>query len=495
MVQIHEWTKVEALAREGESNLGDKRRNRRLQQVLVSIGANPHYSLPHLFPDKAELEGVYRLLGNGHVDWRQLMSGHVAATVERCASAGTVLAVHDTTDIRFQLYDPESLRQHLSRPSSMTQGFQAHTTIAATAEGAAVPLGTLGVQPFVNQSKVEDEAAKDFWREQGGWYDSERKRWFDGIANAEALLGSDASVIHVADRESDSFPMLAWLASNTYRHVLRMCVSDRRAVEDAKASTTMKLLAEVPFAIETEALVSKRSPLGPRRPPKRNPVRRRRKAKLSIRARSVTLWPSKPVAGYCPPGFELPEELSVNLVEVLERCPPLNEKPIHWLLFTSEPIESPDQILAVVDLYRRRWVIEEFFKSLKTGCSLEKRQMESAAALLKMLAMLLPIAWHLLVMRSLDRSCPDAPWDLILAPLTFRILCAKAPKAGLGQHSTVREVVYAIAGLGGHIRRNGPPGWQTLHRGIARLRSLEDGVRLAAELNRSAQKEVEETAP
>jgi hypothetical protein len=36
-----------------------------------------------------------------------------------------------------------------------------------------------------------------------------------------------------------------------------------------------------------------------------------------------------------------------------------------------------DQVAAVVDHYRGRWTIEEFFKAIKTGCALEARQLES----------------------------------------------------------------------------------------------------------------------
>ena len=51
---------------------------------------------------------------------------------------------------------------------------------------------------------------------------------------------------------------------------------------------------------------------------------------------------------------------------------------------------------------------------------------------------------------------------------------------------TVRDVYYdALAGLGGHLGRkgDGPPGWQTLWRGLMSLRLLVEGGRLASQLN------------
>lgn len=63
----------------------------------------------------------------------------------------------------------------------------------------------------------------------------------------------------------------------------------------------------------------------------------------------------------------------------------------------------------VVDIYRMRWLIEEYFKALKTGCAIEKRQLESKHALVNALAVLIPIAWRLLRLRALARENASAP--------------------------------------------------------------------------------------
>jgi hypothetical protein len=59
--------------------------------------------------------------------------------------------------------------------------------------------------------------------------------------------------------------------------------------------------------------------------------------------------------------------LKVNVVTVTERKCPKGEEPIAWHLTTNEPIATAEQVAAVVDAYRARWVVEEFFKALKTG--------------------------------------------------------------------------------------------------------------------------------
>jgi hypothetical protein len=65
----------------------------------------------------------------------------------------------------------------------------------------------------------------------------------------------------------------------------------------------------------------------------------------------------------------------VNVVQVYEVEPPEGEEPVEWRLVTNEPMTTVGQVAAVVDHYRGRWTVEEFFKALKTGCAIETRQL------------------------------------------------------------------------------------------------------------------------
>ena len=103
--------------------------------------------------------------------------------------------------------------------------------------------------------------------------------------------------------------------------------------------------------------------------------------------------------------------------------------------------------------------------------------MDSAASLLRVLAMLVPAAWCLLLLRCIDETAPDASWDVFLSPLEFRVLQQAVPKARLGNTATIHQCLMAIAKLGGHLPQNGRPGWQTLYAGWSRLRDYVFGAR------------------
>ena len=145
-------------------------------------------------------------------------------------------------------------------------------------------------------------------------------------------------------------------------------------------------------------------------------------------------------------------------------------------MLTSLPVDDDDAIAFAVDCYRARWTIEEFFKALKTGCQYERRQLETAHALLNALAILAPIAWRLLLLRHLARSKRPGPATNALTPKQLEVLRAVAKKP-LRAKPTARDAMLAVAALGGHIKNNGDPGWLVMGRGMHDLLLLEVGWR------------------
>ena len=161
------------------------------------------------------------------------------------------------------------------------------------------------------------------------------------------------------------------------------------------------------------------------------------------------------------------EKLFINLVHVYEIKPPKGEIPIDWKLITTEPINTEEDVLNIVDDYRARWLIEEYYKALKTGCNYEKAQLETKKTLLTLLAIQIPIAWQLLVLRSISRQSVNAPAELLLTKKQIEVLRLFASiRKPLSARPNAKEIAYAIAGLGGHITNNGPPGWLVLSRGL-----------------------------
>ena len=459
------------------ANLGDARRNKRLIRIVEALVKRPDVGFPQAMPAVSELEAFYRFVESDRVDFDAVLAPHVQATVERMHAHPEVVVVHDTTEFRFttQRDDLGRLRNDSERAK---KGFLTHFALALSADEARDPQGVVGAWPWLRSANTPTAQ-----RRAGMSYDaaleSEQARWARGVLEVQTKVAEPGRVVHVMDSEADDYALLTTLIKQSCRFVIRQCY-DRRIDQPVSGRPgKMKAFVETAKSVETRTVrVSPRRAVTGMKDRRRNLVRAGREATLSFSAASVTL--RKPYTAVS----DLPETLALNVVRVWEDNPPEEHEPIEWLLITREPIETVEQIMRVVDLYRMRWVIEEFFKAIKSGCAFEKRQLESFGTLAVALALFVPIAWFLLRLRSSARSLPSAPAITIVDSVQLEVL-RRASNNRLPSVPTVRDVLLAIARLGGHLERNGEPGWQTLGRGYEDLRMLEAGFRLAMRSDQS----------
>jgi hypothetical protein len=204
------------------------------------------------------------------------------------------------------------------------------------------------------------------------------------------------------------------------------------------------------------------------------PARGRRMARLQIRAGRRELFINHNVPAH------FPQSLLLNSLEIREVDPPESEPPILWRLATTESIDTPAQVASVVDAYRQRWLIEEFFKALKTGCRYQQLQLQTGRALLVALAIETAIAWRMLLLRWIANPDFEQPATNILPEEQLKLLIALSEaesKQPLHKEPNVNEAIVEIARLGGHIKNNGPPGWLVLRRGLDKLLLIHRGMR------------------
>ena len=460
------------------ARLGDARRTSRLVEVVRRLSQQPRASVPEAMGTQAEQEAYYRLMRNPAVDHHNLLAGHLDRTRQRAEAMGEVLVVHDTTEFAFAIRD-EPAREHLARPSSNRQSFLWHASAVFAADGTRAPLGLIASRPFVHESELEDEESRQFWSEQNGLFDNEMWRWLEAVEAAEAQLEDVAHPIHVLDREGDDYGLLFRMLASDYNFVIRMS-HDRNVCDGPRHSDFQKLSQAIEASeFETPVRTVELSPRPKRKASKGHPVRRARTAQMRARAASLELRRPNAVRA-----AHAPARIAVHVVEVAEVEAPEGTEPVRWMLVTTEPIETIEDVWRVVDIYRARWTIEEFFKAIKTGTGYTDLQHRSATTLLNALSTKAIIAWDLLRLRHIGRHVPDADARQVVNPIQLAILRKLRPKrfrAG-SKAPTAAEAMFAVAGLGGHIRSNGQPGWQVLGRGWRHLLELEEGVRLAQTL-------------
>jgi len=463
-VSSDEWS-VEAEFSGAE--LGDRRRVRRLIELARALDEKPDASYPDATVTEAGLEGAYRLLGNEAVSADGILAGHYEQTVERASNEKWVVAVHDTTPFRFA---GES-RSGLGKLYGKGNGFFGHFTLLVAPGEIRRPLGVLGLQSVVRK-KLRGNATR-----RPPETVSESVRWQRGVELAEQRVNGRCSLIHVTDREGDSYELWAAMVVAKRRFVIRNRF-DRLLADEAKLKLSDVLA-------NAKTVVERTVELSPRRAGKsvferrEHPPRRARLARLALSA--VTVEIRRPLIA----PKHLPESLTINVVRVREVGTHGENPPVEWMLATTEPIGTAEDLARIVDAYRARWVIEEYFKAIKTGCAFEKRQLESMHTLLNALAVFVPIAWRLLLLRTLARDASEEPASAALTDTQLAVLRATA-KPPLPPTLTVRDAMLAVARLGGHIKNNGEPGWAVLGRGFQKLLAREEGW-IAARTARSDQ--------
>jgi hypothetical protein len=432
---------------------------------------DPGKSFPRMFASDAELEAFYRFINSPGFEACDIVAPHVDATMVRARGVGVVLAVHDTTNVEFG-----AARHDLGPTTGKNHwGFLAHTVLLLAANDG-LPLGVGHVETLKRTGRKWHKRKKEGQRTHVDGQDATREslRWLRGVEAIERARKGQFEVIHVTDAEGDFLELLESLHARNSRFVIRAGQLKRNVLNDS----TLQNLREVVAALKPIAW--RNVELSERKHPKRacissrtrHPNRNAHTARLAIGVTRVQLRQNRYSDVKTEP-FE------VTVVRVWEPKPPRGQPAVEWVLFTTEKTSTPTELERIVDIYRNRWKIEEYFKALKSGCSLEKRQVESYGALCKVLALFVPIAYRLLLLRGLAKRYPRSAARRAFSQIELELITKSPSNLGRPRPRNVEEAMNCLARLGGHIRNNGSPGWQTLAWGYEKLLAMKLGWEIA----------------
>jgi hypothetical protein len=447
------------------SHLGHKARDKRLLRVAKAVRKAPAHSFPQQFrEDQAGLKGAYRFFGNKKVTAEGILSGHVAATRDRCSRSGRVLAVQDTTSLVFKHEVQGAGRINQFKD---VKGLWVHSTLAldeATHEVQGVLGQMVWARPEKKKRKETGAQRKQRPRESLRWAEAACQ-----VADVFNQLPEQQRphVVHVLDSEGDIFETLEVLQALGDSFVIRATRERLLAPsqqEHAEHAAPRHYLLDT---VERAPVLGHKVVHVPRRPGQVE-----RQAVLDIRACRVQLMPPLNRRRKGQP-------LSLNVVLAQESHPPAAQKPLRWCLLTDEPSDTLPECLAVVRTYEGRWLVEELHMGFKTGCGTEARQLKNEHRLTNFLALASVMAFGMLALRDAARRPTAPPACEHLSEVQLALLGQLHP--ALPPAPTAYEALRAMACLGGFIGRksDGEPGWRTLWRGWEQLLLAEVGYRLA----------------
>lgn len=438
------WAATELLS----ADFGDARLTQRLIRLTAALATHPTASVPEACGTPAATKAAYRFWDHDAVTPQAIHIAHQQALLGRLSDHPRLLAIQDTTALNFTAHPATRDLGPLHSPTQ--HGLWVHSVLLAPPDAA--PLGILDQQVWARDPTTLGISKQ---RRQRATGEKESQRWLNAQAATLERLPAALAVVTIADREADIFDLFA--APRRPGADLLIRAAHDRALADSAARLWATITA-VP-AWGTEAIALRR---GDERPP--------REAVLTLRATTVTLLPPR----HHPQRATL-TPVPVSLVLAREEAPPPDSAPVTWLLLTTLPVTTLSAAITCLHWYAQRWLIERWHFVLKSGCAIEKLQLETAARLERAVATYSIVAWRLLWLTYQARATPDAPCTVALNECEWQALWCITHQTPLPPATAppLGEAVRWIARLGGHQGRagDGAPGVQTLWRG---LRHLED---------------------
>ena len=450
-------------------HFGDQRLTKRLPKMLNTLLEKPNVSLPAAFNTKGELDAVYRFCNNPKTTPQKILQPHIEATYERIATENLVLLVQDTTEI--DLTRPvQQVAGAGPMDSEARRGAFFHPLVAFNLD--AVPLGIVGQKIWTREAiSQQTPAEKSKTRRAKPIDQKESIRWLQGLRQADqaARACPQTTCVCVGDSESDIYELFVehgHLATDNLQLLVRAGQS-RNTVD--KQDWFEPVRASETIAQQSVQVRARTAKIGTGRSA-RSRSREARVATLQIR--KATIQVARPVHGQS----DLPGSVSVNVVLCEETDPPAGEDPICWMLVTTLAIDTDAEVQRIIRAYCIRWQIEVYFRTLKSGCRIERRQFEQIDRVKTALALFSVVAWRLMYLVHMGRECPELDCETMFEPSEWRsvyaILGKEIPESGT---PSLNEVIGAIASLGGFVDRpSQEPGTQTLWVGLQRCHDLSN---------------------
>jgi hypothetical protein len=447
--------------------LGDSRLDSRAVTLLSALAQRPNLSIPAACQGRAEIKAAYAFFDNAKVTLAKVLQPHLARTRERMAQQEIVLLVQDTTEL--DLTRPQQQVQGTGPlDTAARRGGFLHPLHAFSTDGT--PLGTAWCHFWTrtDESLAQSAQQKRQQRKAAPIQDKESLRWLEGLQAARQLAQTLPGVqcVCLADSEADIYELFAEPQTEQPVDWLIRACQDRALADSDGALLREKVLA-TPVRYEVELKIRGRQAKTAVEDRARRQNRVTRQATVQVHALTVTLRPPRRPEGQLP-------AVQVNVVLVREPNPPAGEPPVEWILVTTLPIETLEQVRTIVAYYCVRWNIEILFRVLKSGCRIERRRFEDLERVLPCLGLYLIVAWRTLFVCHLGRECPELDCESIFEPVEWKaVWVAVHNQKPPSKAPPLAEMVHLIACLGGYIeRRNSEPGPQTLWIGMQRMYDL-----------------------
>jgi hypothetical protein len=392
------------------------------------------------------------------------MTEHAAAVTAARVRGRDVVVIQDTSEIALGGRRAKAQGYGPIGKGGALRGLLLHAVLAVdAATGGVIGLVDATVCNRTGGKRVASRRARKT-------HEKESQRWIDATTRAAAVLAEAAGITGVSDRESDIYEH--FVACPSSMHVIvRACQNRSIVPADPRQSGSLYPLIE---SLPEQGRFTVAIPAAP--------GRKARVTQLALRFAPVKLC--KPRHGAAP---ELPDSIAVSVVDVRETSKPADSGPIHWRLLTTDAVADFEQARRIVDRYRMRWTIEEYFRTLKTaGFDIEAADIGDPQVMTKFVTAATVAAVTVMqLVKARDGTTGQTLTDAFTPedePILEAIAAKLAGKTAKQQNphpkGSLAYATWVVARLGGWTGYYGKPGPQVMRRGLEDFQRIKYGVHL-----------------
>lgn len=403
-----------------------------------------------------------RFLRNNSVTAEEI-GGHAAKLTASRADGRNIVVVQDTSELALGGRLAKANGYGPIGKGGAARGLLLHAVLAVDADNGGV-LGLLDAQVWNRTGgKVKDRRSRTTKQK-------ESQRWIDGTRRAGEVLAQAASVIAVSDRESDIYEHFVLRPQNVQ---LIVRAGQNRRIETDEEEQIDLLFSHVD-GLPEQGRFTVDIPAGP--------GRKARGGELAVRFSPVVL--RKPKNGAAA---DLPETVALAIVDVRDTSAPPVGKPIHWRLLTTLPVTDLAEARRIVDRYRMRWVIEEYFHTHKTGgFDIEAADIGDPQAMIRFVAAVAVAAVTVMQLvkareGTTGQSLLEAfePADQpVLEAISNKLAGKTERQKNPHPNGSLAFAAWVIASLGGWDGYYGKPGPKTMRMGLEAFLRIKFGATL-----------------
>ncbi len=434
--------------------LSDNRIALRLESCLSNLLSSGTAVINQLAQTHSLKAAFYRMLSNERLDHNDILEGGYRLCSSSINSLPHVLCIQDTTEFNYHSIKNKlgELDPNIGPTGRKTvPGFFCHPMLVVDAESSSIQ-GLSSVIIYNREWHQKDKNQRKY--AQLPIQDKESYRWIKSAELSKDRIPETTLMTIIGDRESDIYEEFV-VVPDQRTHVLVRSRADRNLSDKGKLYRKLDSIPAQGNSIIQVSATKKR---------------KARSAQMDISFSTVTI---------CAPhnykGAKKTVELSAILVRERAETVPDGEPPILWRLLTTHKIETIEQANQCIGWYKKRWLIEELFRVIKTkGFGIESSQLGSGASLKKMLSMTLLVALKIMQLKlALNDESMQAKDVFSTCQLDYldmvrqRVEGATTLQKNPYKKQTLAWGTWLLARLAGWsgYKSHGPPGYITIKDG------------------------------